>query len=322
VSYGSDAASNGSGWSVTAATAVGASHQARNVAAQDAASVTPASGECGAAGPMVTAVADGHGHWKHFRSGRGAELAVTVGCAAALELASDLGGCGDSEEAISLAASALAPRVVTAWREAVTADLEAAPVRSEERTNGDESIAAGDPFVAYGTTLLLCAVVGRWIVLAQIGDGDLVVVTGDGKALTPIPIDPSLDGHITTSLCQSTALSAFRYAAIDQESTPVSLVMLATDGYGNSQVADPWQPAVGEDLYDLVAERGWDWVCDALPTWVSRCASYEGSGDDTTVVLAQGPTPPRRRESPPARTTLADAGPDETVPTTTPTGEA
>ena len=46
----------------------------------------------------------------------------------------------------------------------------------------------------------------------------------------------------------------------------------------------------GEDLYDLVAERGWEWVREALPTWVRRCASYEGSGDDTTVVLAMGPT--------------------------------
>ena len=298
---------------MAAATAVGASHLARNVAAQDAVGVSPASGECGATGPLVAAVADGHGHWKHFRSGRGAQLAVDVACAAALEAASEFAACGDREQAISLAASMLAPRVVTAWRDAVSADLESAPIRPEERTMGDEATRATDPFVAYGTTLLLCAVVGRWIVLAQIGDGDLVVVTGDGSALTPIPIDPSLDGHITTSLCQSTALSAFRYAAIDQDSTPVSLVMLATDGYGNAQVADPWQPAVGEDLYDLVTERGWDWVREALPTWVRRCASYEGSGDDTTVALAMGPTSPRRREAPSARATVVDVGPDETV---------
>jgi hypothetical protein len=168
----------------------------------------------------------------------------------------------------------------------------------------------------------MCAVLGRWIVLAQIGDGDVVVVTGDGKALTPVPIDPSLDGHISTSLCQSTALLSFRYAAIDQESTPVSLVMLATDGYGNSQIADPWQPAVGEDLYDLVAERGWDWVREVLPTWVSRCASNEGSRDDTTVALAMGPSSPRSRESQPTRTTVAEAVSNETVPMTTPRGGA
>jgi hypothetical protein len=315
-----DRASNGSGWSVAAATKVGASHLTRNAAAQDAAFVTPASGDCGATGPLVMAVADGHGHWKHFRSGRGAQIAVETACAAALEVASDFAGCGDRAEAISLAASTLGPKVVMAWREAVMADAEAAPVDPEERIHGDEIMASVDPFVPYGTTLLLCAVVGRWIVMAQIGDGDIVVVAGDGEALTPIPIDPSLDGHITTSLCEPTALSAFRYAAIDQQSAPVSLVMLATDGYGNSQVADPWQPAVGEDLYDLVAERGWDWVRQALPTWVGRCASYEGSGDDTTVVLAMGPTPPRRRESLAVRTTLADDGPDETIPTTTSIG--
>jgi hypothetical protein len=315
-----DSVGDGTGWRVAVATAVGASHRARNAAGQDAASVTPTSGEWGAAGPLAAAVADGHGHWRHFRSGRGAQIAVEVACAAAREVASAFARCGGSEEAISVAASTLGPRVVTAWREAVTADAEAFPVDPEERTQGDEPIASTDPFVAYGTTLLLCAVVGRWIVMAQIGDGDVVLVTGAGEVLTPVPIDPSLDGHITTSLCEPTALSSFRYSAIDQESTPVSLVMLATDGYGNSQVADPWQPAVGGDLYDLVAERGWGWVGEALPTWVSRCASYEGSGDDTTVVLAIGPISPRRRESVPGRTTLADDGSDEMIPTTTPTG--
>jgi serine/threonine protein phosphatase PrpC len=307
---------------VTTATAVGASHRARDAAGQDAVAVTPGSGEGPATGPLVAAVADGHGHWKHFRSGRGAQFAVDVACAAALEAASEFAACGDSEEVISLAASVLAPGVLTAWREAVTADVAAAPIRSEERPTGEEPTGDSDPVVAYGTTLLMCAVLGRWIVLAQIGDGDIVVVTGDGKALTPVPIDPSLDGRISTSLCQSTALSSFRYAAIDQESTPVSLVMLATDGYGNSQVADPWQPAVGEDLYDLVAERGWEWVREALPTWVSRCASNEGSRDDTTVALAMGPSSPRRRESRPAPTTVAEAGSNETVPMTTPRGGA
>jgi hypothetical protein len=305
---------------MTVATAVGATHSSRDAPGQDAASMTPASGECGAIGPLVTAVADGHGHWRHFRSGRGSRIAVDVGCAVALEVAPDFAGCSSGAEAISLAASALGPRVVTAWREAVMADAEAAPFGSEERTQGDEPLAPADLLVAYGTTLLLCAAIGRWIVMAQIGDGDLVVVTGDGEVLTPIPIDPTLDGHITTSLCEPTALSSFRYAAIDQESTPVSLVMLATDGYGNSQVADPWQPAVGMDLYDLVAERGWEWVREALPTWVGRCASYEGSGDDTTVVLAMGPTLPRRRQSVPTGTTLADDEPDETIATRASTG--
>jgi hypothetical protein len=297
------------------AAAVGATHSSRDAAGQDAASVTPASRECGAIGPLVTAVADGHGHWRHFRSGRGSRIAVEVGCAAALGVAPDFAGCRSGAEALSLAASTLGPRVVAAWREAVMADAEVAPFSPEERTQAGEPLAPANLLVAYGTTLLLCAVVGRWIVMAQIGDGDLVVVTGDGEVLTPIPIDPSLDGHITTSLCEPTALSSFRYAAIDQESTPVSLVMLATDGYGNSQVADPWQPAVGVDLYDLVAERGWEWVREALPTWVDRCASYEGSGDDTTVVLAMGPIPPRGRPSVPTGTTLGDDELAETLPT-------
>jgi hypothetical protein len=139
--------------------------------------------------------------------------------------------------------------------------------------------------IAYGATLLLAVLAEGWVLVAQIGDGDVVALRADGTVEVPVPGDPTLDGHYTTSLCQETAVGSFRVAVIDDVAALVAL-LLATDGYGNAQASDPWPPAVGADIISLLRTQGTAFVGRQLPTWVERCASKEGSGDDTTVVLA------------------------------------
>jgi len=123
------------------------------------------------------------------------------------------------------------------------------------------------------------------VLIGQIGDGDVVATAPDGRTWAPVAADPEIVGPRTTSLCQPGAASSFRIAAIDAEGGAVRAVLLATDGFGNAQSADPWPPAVGEDLAGMLDEHGTRWVADRLPTWTARCASAEGSGDDTTVAL-------------------------------------
>jgi hypothetical protein len=62
-------------------------------------------------------------------------------------------------------------------------------------------------------------------------------------------------------------------------------VLLATDGFGNAQTAEPWYPSFGADLLRLGRQHGLDWVRAQLPGWVARCASAEGSGDDAAAAL-------------------------------------
>jgi hypothetical protein len=175
----------------------------------------------------------------------------------------------------------LVPRLVQRWREEVLADLE------EEPPEPGEAVAsgAGDPAVAYGTTLVAALVAGDWLGLCQIGDGDAVVVGADGAADAPVPHDPRLDGQRTTSLCQPDAAGAFRVAVRDLRRHPVAAVMLATDGFGNAQSDEEWQAPVASDILRLAREHGAPWVRRQLPGWVARCASSEGSGDDASVVL-------------------------------------
>jgi serine/threonine protein phosphatase PrpC len=282
------------GWLVLTASERGAAHLALQTPNQDSVAVERA----GLTG-VVAAIADGHGHSRHLRSARGSKLAASIGCRVAQELADKLGldqpGEGEAGEAdVSRSAQQIAeqvedflvPAVVRQWREAVAADVAADPFTSKEegkRRKGD------DPTIAYGSTLLLCLALGDWLILVQIGDGDTVGVRPDGTVTLPIPIDPQLDGMVTTSLCGANAIADFRVAVLDTREQPLLAVLLATDGYGNAQVVEEWPGSFSQDLAWLLREKDVRWLAAQLPSWAARCASADGSADDTTVALLISP---------------------------------
>jgi hypothetical protein len=234
-------------WLALTASQLGAAHQTTGLPNQDAVAARQVRPDV-----LVVAVADGHGHRRHFRSARGSQLAVTVACDAAQELAARLDGCQTAAPIESEALGTLVPAIT-------------------------------------GSTLLLAIAGRRWLVLVQIGDGDIMGIQPDGRPLLPVPRDPSLDGQQTTSLCGPRAEDEFRAAVVDTSTTPLLGVMLATDGYGNAQVADPWTDAVSADLAELINDRPPEWLAGQLPLWASRCASADGSADDTTIALLIAP---------------------------------
>jgi hypothetical protein len=269
-------------WALFGSSVRGASHKASGLPNQDAHRWQVLDGP--AHRVLVAAVADGHGHYRHFRSGRGSELAVEEACRCASDLGSELDALDTAGARGEFCQRTLVPTLVRRWNDAVAADRSANPFSSQEeaiRAEGDD-----DPVIPYGSTLLLAVLADAWIVVAQIGDGDVVALLADGSVTTPVPGDPTLDGRYTTSLCQSSAVNSFRVAVIDRASIAVRGILMATDGYGNAQTADPWPTAVGRDIVGLLDEHGDEWVGEQLPAWTARCASAEGSGDDTTVLLA------------------------------------
>jgi len=276
---GQPAPDRAGGWQVITATERGAAHRAAGIPNQDAVATIPLEN-----GGMVAAVADGHGHSRHFRSARGARLAVSIACRAARDLATRPGGLpgpGREEELRRV----LVPGIVARWRDAVLADVAAEPFTGPENAvrRGD------DPTIPYGTTLLLAIGLGERLLLAQIGDGDIVGISADGTALLPVPGDPLLDGRHTTSLCSPGAAESFRAAAVGLAGTPLLGVLLATDGYGNAQVALAWEAVVSADLAGLIPARPAPWLAGLLPVWAGRCASLDGSADDTTLALLLAP---------------------------------
>jgi hypothetical protein len=267
-----------SGWIVLTASERGISHSISKAPNQDSVAVERA----GADG-VVAAVADGHGHSRHLRSARGSRLAVSIGCRVAQELADQL---DDPDQAAALIESFLIPAIVERWREAVLEDVAADPFTDAEegkRRSGD------DPVIAYGSTLLLGLALGDQLILVQIGDGDVVGIRADGTATLPIPADPQLDGMVTTSLCGPRATGDFRFKVVGLADDPLLAVLMATDGYGNAQIVEEWPNSFSKDLAFLLGQRDTQWLASQLPSWAARCASADGSADDTTVALLISP---------------------------------
>ncbi len=291
---GSSGPDSPAGWLVLTASERGAAHVAVKTPNQDSVAV-----ERAGANGVVTAVADGHGHSRHVRSAKGSRLAVGIGCRVGQEFADKLAADSLDEPTIAypdtegraeligdLATDFLVPTIVARWREAVLADVEADPFTDAEQ---DKRRRGDDPTIAYGSTLLLCVAVADWLVLAQIGDGDVVGVRTDGTATLPVPVDPQLDGLVTTSLCGPHATSDFRVAIVNTTRTPLLADLLATDGYGNAQVAQEWPSSFSKDFAWLLREHDMRWLASQLPAWAARCASADGSADDTTVALLISP---------------------------------
>ncbi|MGO9342843.1 MAG: protein phosphatase 2C domain-containing protein [Acidimicrobiales bacterium] len=293
-------------WMVFTESARGSAHDAMGLPNQD--SYLRSDVEIGGAGAVVVAVADGHGNRRHFRSASGSRFAVRAACECVADASGRLESCASIADLEGVAAEVIIPAILDRWRSTVADDVASDPFSEEEESLRAEGDA---PDVAYGSTLMLAVMMPSTVLCIQIGDGDIVVVERDGSALLPVPGDPSLDGHRTTSLCQTTALESFRLGTVDLSTSRPVAVMLATDGFGNSQVADPWPPAVGADLARLLEEHRPAWVGHQLSDWTIRCAS-EGSGDDTTVALILLADRPHDvnagRSSRPRRRLLVSAG--------------
>ncbi len=273
------ATTNGS-WMAVSASVRGASHDRTGLPNQDAHAIRLVDGP---AGGLVVAVADGHGGARYVRSGTGSAFAVDVACDLGTTFIKHRGGSG-TDALVQTAETSLVPGIVEAWRRLVRADLEAHPLTKDElERSGD--LGEGS-FLVYGSTLLVALVWGDSMLVMQLGDGDLVVVFESRVVDQPVPDDPRLVAGETTSLGLPDAVDSFRLAAIDLQRDPVALVLLSTDGYGNSFADPDWPTDVGLDLLERVRREGLDNVGRALPAWLAESAL--AGGDDVTMALVAG----------------------------------
>ena len=305
-------------WQVHAASAIGAGHVRDGRPNQDAVGWKPATRPDGTTVLMI-AVADGHGDSRHFRSDRGAEMAVSAGISAVLAWSAAISAAPAVVQ--GSAERMLIPDIVARWDAAVAADLARDPFTDAERgAQGREKQSE----IAYGSTLLLAAMTADYAVFAQIGDGNVVAVLPDGGFLSPVQEDSRLDGWRTTSLCQADAAAAFRVGVIQLAASPLFAVLVATDGFGNAQADDPWQPGLAADLVRLAVGHGVGWFASQVPGWAAQCASSEGSGDDSTLALAvNSAVAPAHRERRPGHRLQPSvvAGPARTLELFPPPGD-
>ncbi len=247
---------------------------------------------------VALSVADGHGSARSFRSADGSRLANQVAMSLAGELLEiDIAAASPGMLRGRLTED-LPRRLVRDWRKAVDDDLAANPFTDVEldgvRTReGSVDALNLDPYVAYGTTLVTAVATTEFLASWQVGDGDLVSVSADGKVSRPIPSDDRLIANETTSLCSKDAWSLFRVALLREH---MPLVLLSTDGLVNSFVDDTGMLRFATDIASLIQQDGFDEVVSRVPGWLEELTA-SGSGDDISLGLLWSPAPPVTRQS-------------------------
>ncbi len=269
-------------WRVVGRSVRGAQHVRRQLPNQDALAWWPPDG---VGTTVVLAVADGHGSAQSPRSAEGARLAVETAVRVLREELEAREPPGP-ETLRKLARKVLPLRLAGGWRKAVLSHLKENPWPPRDNPGTLKSLPrskAANPFLVYGTTLLVTLVTPVALLLLQIGDGDMLTVRDEGVE-RPLPNDPDLLPNETLSLCASNAAVSFRSAVILLSEATPSLIVVSTDGYANSFRDDASFRRVGSDLLGLIRSEGLEAVEAHLEQWLSE-ASEQGSGDDVTLGL-------------------------------------
>ena len=275
-------------WRLHSVSVLGPSHQKSGLTNQDAVgalAVPPGSAEV-----RLVAVSDGHGDSAHFRSERGSLFAVQAALETSLLFMSSEPSA--NADAVREWAGDVQPqRVVGRWRDLVADDLTERPFTSGERA----SLKAGDggdararsltlnPIRAYGATLAGVTVTADCIVYCQVGDGDIVTVSGEGLVGQPLEDEAHAFSNVTSSLCHDDPLRAWRASVQEQSRHQTALVLLASDGYSGAFEDKASFLNTVEALAEVLRSGGEAKMRATLDQSVAKARTF--SGDDTTVAV-------------------------------------
>jgi serine/threonine protein phosphatase PrpC len=225
-------------------------------------------------------VSDGHGSPASPRSGLGSTFAVRITTEVLWQLPHPI-----SSGALAAAVATITSR----WTNEVKEHLHRDPLTAVEleqlgiAADTAAVVVSQRPTVLYGATLLFAVVSGTELAVGQLGDGDVVLVDDGGQTARPLPIDPRLLAHVTTSLSDDDAVSSLRTTIID--ATGYRLTCVSSDGLGNSYANDAAFLQFGQDVLRAADKEGIDLIRDSLPRWLAE-TTREGSGDDISVAIA------------------------------------
>ncbi|HEX7999539.1 MAG TPA: PP2C family serine/threonine-protein phosphatase [Pyrinomonadaceae bacterium] len=277
-------------WRVIGETVPGASHLRAGIPNQDAIlHVRQSSARL----PIIVSISDGHGSNKCFRSDRGARFAVRVGADLLDELIHGRHAALPVSEIENRVRESLTAEFIKRWRAAVEADLKREPFREEEfarmiEKDGERArtLVEANPHLAYGATSLSFLLTPAYALYLQLGDGEMITVSEQGKIGLPLPDDARLLANETTSLCLAKAADDFRVAVHPHgEGELPALVLMTTDGYYNSFSTTAGFHQVGSDLIQMLREEdGFDTVNRGVKGWLEE-ATAAGSGDDCTLAI-------------------------------------
>jgi len=240
---------------------------------------------------VIVAVADGHGDPRCFRSEIGSSIAVR----AAVDLLEEVAKYSSETSSLSVLKRSLESnfphRLHSIWKKRVEQDFSVAgfsqlsedkPEIFFEISSDAVTSLADDSYLAYGTTLLAALITRNLLMFAQIGDGDILVISDSGEVYSPVPDDERLFGNATTSLCSMEASRDFRLFIERLSETPPILVLLSTDGLSNSFASEEEFREVAKSFLDNIKIQGEEYLKTNIESFLNDL-SADRIGDDITV---------------------------------------
>lgn len=243
-------------------------------------------------GYIAVAVSDGHGSAKTFRSDRGSKFAVREALKVLKQVVQSLPReNGLSSKLIKLAIQEFPQVLIKNWRDSVWSDYASDPFTelelstlSEKESESAAQKVMSNPHYAYGATLLAAVVTKEFVVVAQVGDGDILFIYDKEDVYCPIPQDERLLANETTSLCDAVASWNMTVKVIPFHSSLPRAILLATDGYSNSYRTKADFEFIGRDYLKMILHFGKQKVESELEGILSK-VSANGSGDDISLAL-------------------------------------
>jgi len=184
---------------------MGASHEKTGLVCQDSSAFKVGDGYA------IAVVADGHGSKKHFRSHLGSQFAVE----AAIEAIDRFYEEREELERnlptnAKLIIKNIEKQVISNWNIKVEKHIAENPVTAEEKSKFTAEEFEAIPQESYYGSTLVAAVAGKDYTFGlQIGDGSLVAIFEDGKAVMPMEYNESAPANVTASMCNSNAATMF-----------------------------------------------------------------------------------------------------------------
>ncbi|WP_144555448.1 PP2C family serine/threonine-protein phosphatase [Bacillus sp. X1(2014)] len=249
----------------------GASHVKHNIPCQDAYDFF---NDGGSDHPFILAIADGHGDKRYDMSQYGSELASTVAVELIREFYEEL---KDSNTLLFRTFRDDFPKqVIREWRKKVL---------NHANDYGLDTKNRSEVYTRYGTTLLVALVTKDEILFGQLGDGDVVLVDGQGNCTIPFQQEDDLLGSATYSL-SSTEANRFWKAARMDFPAQTQFLALSTDGLSNCFEDERNFHQFMSSLYSALKESGnvseYNRLSDILFDY-----SMRGSGDDITLAAIE-----------------------------------
>lgn len=262
---------------VVASSVKGENHGKRGICCQDAVAVRK--GYCRALPGLIHVISDGHGGDAYVHSDRGSALAVQAAEQIATRFMLEAkGGIKTRQKQFE---HIIRDQLRSVWI-------------SEIISSWPEREIPTDIVRKHGATLIMGVVFRNHLHIAQMGDGEVLVIDRAGKATFLEEPEEGPISTVVTSLCGKHSDRHWKFGCLPVRR--IGFLMMSSDGLINSFASNSEYIRFARIIQDRLLRFPQETVQEALPTWLSDI-SKRGSGDDVSIIATTMNTTTNNKEN-------------------------